>query len=245
MSELAIDSNWSEEETGGARSSRRKVALRYLCFLLGLLVNSFGVALITKAALGTSPISSIPYVLDLRFEPTFGEMTFVLNMVYILGQVVLLRRQFQPIQLLQVVANVIFSAFIDVSMGLLWWLSPSSLPAELLTLAAGCCILAFGISVEVAPDVIVVPGEGIVRAISSTLDRPFGTCKLCFDTTLVAIACALSMHFFGYLNGLGVGTIVSALAVGPIVNAINGHVPLIGAVRNLVPETASGEAAEA
>ena len=228
MSELvaSIRSSVSRAEAG-------RLVLRYLCFAAGLIVNSFGIAFITKAALGTSPISSIPYVLDLRFQPTFGEFTFVLNMVYIVAQVALLRRDFQPIQLLQVVANLVFSAFIDVSMGLLSWLAPVALPAQLGSLALGCCILAFGLSIEVAPRVIVVPGEGIVRAIASKLDRPFGTCKLCFDATLVLIACALSLLFFGYLNGLGVGTIVAALAVGPIVNLINAHLPLIAAIRRL------------
>lgn len=72
-----------------------------------------------------------------------------------------------------------------------------------------------------------------MRAISSTLGRPFGTCKLCFDITLVLIACGLSFAFFGGLNGLGVGTIASALAVGPIVNAIDRRVPLISAIRSL------------
>ncbi len=228
MSELvaSIRSSVSRAEAG-------RLALRYLCFAAGLIVNSFGIAFITKAALGTSPISSIPYVLDLRFQPTFGEFTFVLNMVYIVAQVVLLRRDFQPIQLLQVVANLVFSAFIDVSMGLLSWLAPAALPAQLGSLALGCCILAFGLSIEVAPRVIVVPGEGIVRAIASKLDRPFGTCKLCFDATLVLIACALSLLFFGCINGLGLGTIVAALAVGPIVNLINAHLPLIAAIRRL------------
>ena len=231
MSELVAKLRWSV--VGEKDGAIGRIALRYLCFVAGLLINSFGVALITKAALGTSPISSIPYVLDLRFQPTFGEFTFVLNMVYILAQVVLLRRDFQPIQLLQVVANLIFSGFIDVSMGLLGWLSPASLPAMVLSLALGCCILAFGISVEVAPNVIVVPGEGVVRAISSVLRKPFGTCKLCFDGTLVVIACVLSIAFFGYLNGLGTGTIISALAVGPIVNAINARLPLIARLRSL------------
>lgn len=110
MSELTVKSDASRAEVG-------RVVLRCLCFTAGLLVNSFGVALITKAALGTSPISSIPYVLDLRFAPTFGQFTFVLNMAYIAAQAALLRRDFRPVQLLQVVANVIFSAFIDVSRG--------------------------------------------------------------------------------------------------------------------------------
>lgn len=236
MSELVVESGLSktgDSEKGKVGASHQALAPRYLCFAVGLIINSFGVAFITKAALGTSPISSIPYVLDLRFEPTFGEFTFVLNMVYIVAQAVLLRRDFKPVQLLQVVANIVFSAFIDVSMDLLWWLSPQGLPAEVFSLAVGCAILAFGIAVEVAPNVITVPGEGIVRAISSTVRRPFGTCKLCFDTTLVVIACALSFAFFGYLNGLGAGTIVSALVVGPICNLINAHVPLIGAIRGL------------
>lgn len=216
-----------------SRAGAGKLALRYLCFVAGLLINSFGIAFITKAALGTSPVSSIPYVLDLVFAPTFGETTFALGMVYIVAQITLLRRDFQPVQLLQVVANLIFSAFIDVSMGLLWWLAPAGLPEQLASLVLGCCILAFGLSVEVAPDVIFVPGEGIVRAIASKLGRPFGTCKLCFDATLVLIACGLSLLFFGYLNGLGVGTIVAAVIVGPIVNVFNAHLPLVAAIRRL------------
>ena len=42
-------------------------ARRYLIFLAGLFINSLGVSIITKADLGTSPISSIPYVLSLNF----------------------------------------------------------------------------------------------------------------------------------------------------------------------------------
>ncbi|MFR3881660.1 MAG: DUF6198 family protein [Lachnospiraceae bacterium] len=47
---------------------------RYLIFLVGLFVNSLGVSLITKANLGTSPISSIPYVLSLNFPFTLGNL---------------------------------------------------------------------------------------------------------------------------------------------------------------------------
>ena len=80
-----------------ARLHSERLIQRYLWFILGVCINSFGVAFITKAALGTSPISSIPYVLDLAFPPTFGETTFAMNLVYIVLQVVLLRRDFKPI----------------------------------------------------------------------------------------------------------------------------------------------------
>ena len=206
---------------------------RYLWFVLGVLINSFGVALITQAALGTSPISSIPYVLSLRFPITLGEFTFILNLVYILGQIVLLRRAFQPIQLLQIAVNVIFSAFIDVSMNLLSWLQPDHIAVKLIALILGCAILGVGISIEVAPDVLVVPGEGIVRAMTQVSGKRFGSVKVFFDCTLVAIALILSFLFFHGLNGLGLGTVISALIIGRFVNLYNRYLPLIPYLRGL------------
>lgn len=231
-------------QTASRALRRQRLIKRYLWFTLGVCINSFGVAFITKAALGTSPISSIPYVLDLAFPPTFGETTFAVNTLYVILQAVLLRRDFKPIQLLQLVVNLVFSALIDVSMSFLGWLNPATLPLQLASLAVGCAILGFGVSVEVAPNVITVPGEGIVRAIAAVTEKPFGTVKTCFDTTLVVIACIMSFIFFGRLNGLGVGTIISALAVGRLCNLYNRHVPLLAGIARLT-RTASGTPDEA
>lgn len=206
---------------------------RYLWFLAGVLINSFGVALITRAALGTSPISSLPYVLSFRFPVTLGQFTFAMNLFFILGQVLLLRRDFQPIQLLQVAVNAVFSAFIDVSMDLLSWLEISSLPMAVLVLVLGCAVLAFGISVEVAPRVLMVPGEGIVQAIAAVTGWRFGSVKVGFDAALVATALVLSLLFFHRLQGLGAGTILSALAVGRFVNLYNRRLPLISRISAL------------
>ena len=206
---------------------------RYLWFLAGVLINSFGVALITRAALGTSPISSLPYVLSFRFPVTLGQFTFAMNLFFILGQVLLLRRDFQPIQLLQVAVNAVFSAFIDVSMDLLSWLEISSLPMAVLVLVLGCAVLAFGISVEVAPRVLMVPGEGIVQAIATVTGWRFGNVKTAFDATLVSTALLLSLLFFHRLQGLGIGTIFSALAVGRFVDLYNRRLPLISRISAL------------
>ena len=206
---------------------------RYLWFLTGVLINSFGVALITRAALGTSPISSLPYVLSFRFPVTLGQFTFAMNLFFILGQVLLLRRDFQPIQLLQVAVNAVFSAFIDVSMGLLSWLEISSLPMAVLVLVLGCAVLAFGISVEVAPRVLMVPGEGIVQAIAAVTGWRFGNVKVGFDAALVSTALVLSLLFFHRLQGLGAGTILSALSVGRFVNLYNRRLPLISRISAL------------
>ncbi len=207
---------------------------RYLFFLLGLAINSFGIAFITKSALGTSQISSVPYVFSLEFDKlSFGGWSFIMNMVYIILQIVILRKNFQPVQLLQIVVNVLFSSFIDVGMFLLGWFNPVSWPMRLISLAIGCVILAVGISIEVAPDVVAVPGEGIVRTISQYKGWEFGTVKIAFDLTLICIALIFSLLFSGGLRGLGLGTLVSALTVGKLVSIVNKHFPLIPYIHSL------------
>lgn len=205
----------------------KKLFFRYIWFILGILINSFGIAFITKASLGTSPISSVPYVLSFRFPLSFGGFTFLLNMLFILGEVVLLRRQFHPYQYLQIVVNMIFSSFIDVSMTLLGSFTPTHFASQILSLLTGCAILALGICVEVAPNVLVVPGEGIVKAIAQVSRKKFGSVKVIFDVTLILTAACLFLLFFRHLNGLGIGTIISALLVGRIVNFIQKHLHIL------------------
>lgn len=211
----------------------KHLAVRYLFFVLGLLINSFGIAFITKSNLGTSQISSLPYVLSLRFPLSFGGFTFLMNTVFILIQIAIQRRNFPPVQLLQIAANVLFSGFIDVSMAALSWLHPAGWLARGGCMLIGCAILACGISIEIAPDVITVPGEGLVRVLAQATGKDFGRVKLVFDLSLIAIAAALSLLFFGRLQGVGLGTVVSALIVGPLVSLFGRGLPGLGRIRAL------------
>ena len=166
-------------------------------------------------------------MLSLRFPLSFGGFTFIMNTVFILIQIAIQRRDFPPVQLLQIAANVLFSGFIDVSMAALNWLHPAG------CMLLGCAILACGISIEIAPDVITVPGEGLVRVLAQTTGKDFGRVKLVFDVTLIIIASALSLLFFRRLQGVGIGTVVSALVVGPLVSLFGRVLPGLGRIRAL------------
>lgn len=118
-------------------------------------------------------------------------------------------------------------------MGMLWWLNLQGVIEGLLAVVAGSAILGFGVAVEVAPNVLVVPGEGIVRAISIVTHKRLGSVKRVFDCSLVLLAVVFSLTLFGCLRGVGAGTIISAFIVGGFVNFYNKHVPLIGFIVNL------------
>ena len=211
-----------------------KTIQRYVFFLCGLFINSFGIAFITKSALGTSQFSSIPYVISLNFSKiSFGTATFIFNMLFVLIELLILKKKFKLIQSLQIVANILFSWFIDISMYFLNWFQLDNLILRFICLLIGCAILALGISIEVAPDTIVVPGEGIVRVIAQETHKEFGKIKIYFDVTLIIIATILSFVFFHSLKGVGIGTIISALLVGKFVQLIDNHFGLIKYIKGL------------
>ena len=187
---------------------------RYIIFLVGLFVNSLGVSLITKANLGTSPISSIPYVLSLNFPLTLGNFTIIFSILLIILQLFILRKNFKLEHLLQIPISILFGYFIDLTMLLFSFVNPTAYIAKLIYLLIGCVILGFGVYMEVLADVAMLPGESFVRAIVQTWHREFGSTKVCFDVSMAVIAAALSFILAHRLDGVREGTVIAALLVG-------------------------------
>ena len=193
---------------------------RYLIFLVGLFVNSLGVSLITKANLGTSPISSIPYVLSLNFPFTLGNFTIFFSILLIILQLIILRKNFKLEHILQIPVSIIFGYFIDLTMILFSWVNPEAYIMKIVYLLIGCLILGVGVYMEVLADVVMLPGESFVRAIVLTWKTNFGTTKICFDVSMSVIAAVLSFVFAGRLAGVREGTVIAALLVGFIARLI-------------------------
>lgn len=189
---------------------------RYFVFFIGLFINSFGVVFVTKANLGNTPISSIPYILSLGFAPTLGVFTILFCLFLIVLQVVILGKKFEKASLLQIPVSIAFGYFIDFSMNLLVWVSPESYVMRFAALAAGCIILGFGVYIEVIADVVMLPGEAFVKAVTCIFYTEFGITKVCFDATMTIFATILSFVMFSSLRGVGIGTVIAALMVGII-----------------------------
>lgn len=196
--------------------NQKHLLKRYIIFLIGLFINAFGVSFITKASLGTSPISSIPYTLSLGFRPTLGQFTILFSILLIALQFLLLRNNFKKHQLLQIPVSILFGYFIDAAMLLLESMNPASYPLQILSLLCGCLILGFGVYTEVLADVIMLPGEAFVKAVTSVFHTEFGLTKVVFDASMAVSAAVLSVCFFHQVRGVREGTLIAALAVGII-----------------------------
>ncbi len=201
--------------------SKKELFRRYVFFVAGLFVNSLGISLITKANLGTSPISSIPYTLSLGFPLSLGMFTLIFSVLLILIQLAILRKRFTKELWLQLPISVVFSAFIDLTMAMLFFIHPQNYVTQMISLLVGCLILGFGVFMEVAANVVMLPGECTVRAISSTLHTDFGKTKVAVDVTMALTAGVLGLALYWEIAGVREGSLISALLVGFLARIFN------------------------
>lgn len=189
---------------------------RYLLLLVGLAIMAFGVAFSIKASLGTSPISSVPYVVSLFAPLTVGTATIIMHCVFILLQILILRKKYHPIQLMQLSVAFFFGYLTDFGVWAVQGITCDHYLQQWLVCLIGIFLVAVGVSLEVKAGVVVLAGEGVVLAICKVIPVKFGYMKVGFDVTLVAIACVLSFVFTGRLQGVREGTVAAALLVGLI-----------------------------
>ncbi len=204
--------------------SKSEIAKRYILFIISLLFSALGVAFTKCAELGVSPISSVANVLSFKFSfLTLGTWLIIWNCCLIVGQIILLRKKFQMIQLLQVPLSFLFGWFTDFGMWIVSHIPASSYPARFAMMLIGIVILAFGISLAVIANVVMNSGEAFVKAIADTFNKNFGNVKIFFDVTCVVLAVILSLIFFNFkIVGTREGTVVSALLTGVVVKFFTG-----------------------
>lgn len=139
---------------------KKEIAKRYGLLVIGLFFAALGVALTKRGELGVSPISSVANVLSYQFtDLTLGSWLILWNCVLILGQILLLRRNFQPIQFLQIPLSFLFGWFTDFGMWLVSFLPVQVYAVRLLMVLAGTVVLGFGITLSVIADQIMNSGE--------------------------------------------------------------------------------------
>ena len=192
---------------------------RYALFIISLFISALGVAITKKAGLGVSPISSTANVMSLKFtQLSLGNWLIIWNCVLIAGQILILRKKFQWIQLIQIPLSFLFGWFTDFGMWIFSFLDPQSYPLKLACVLVGTVVLGFGIVLSVIANVVMNSGEAFVKAVSDTIHKEFGTVKVVFDISCVILAVVLSMCFFDFkIEGTREGTIIAAVCTGFVV----------------------------
>lgn len=201
----------------------KELGLRYGISTLGLILVALGVGISIKSNLGIAPPSCPPTILNLRFTAiSVGSFTWMMHLLFILLQVVILRKRFKLKYLMQIPAAFVFGYMCD---GAIWLFDSIQAPAtnyavQILLSLAAVVVTALGIKLEVLGRSWILAGDMTTAILADEVKKPFGTVKVVFDVALVAITALLAWIFFGLLTGNGStvvireGTIILAVLTG-------------------------------
>lgn len=198
---------------------KKETTERYILFIISLFFSAIGVAVTKHGELGVSPISSVANVLSCQYTSrSLGMWLIIWNCILILGQIIILRKEFKPVQFLQIPLSFLFGYFTDFGMWCVSFIPASLYIVRLALVFIGIIILSFGIALSVIANVIMNSGEAFVKAISDKTKINFGNVKIGFDVCCVVIAVIMSLIFFdGKIVGTREGTVITALLTGLIV----------------------------
>lgn len=192
---------------------------RILVYIIGLFIMTIGISFSVKSNLGVSPVSSIPYTMTLVWGIEMGKATILMHSVLIALQVIILRKDFKLISLLQLVVSIMFGYFTTFSNYMMSFLpATDNYVIRLVYLAISIVCVAGGILLYLTADIMPLAGEGIIGAVAFKTGKPFPKVKVGFDVSMVGISlitCATSIHSFGSVRE---GTIIASIMVGMVLD---------------------------
>lgn len=195
-----------------------KLLKRILIYIVGLFCLALGVAFSINSRLGVSPVNSLPYIISLITGKEIGLCVIAVFSLYIVIQILILRREFKWINLTQIIFSTIFGYFVDFAKFILGDFSIPTYAGQLLMLAISILLVALGVCLYLDVKLVKMPMEGMTAAINEKILKklPFHDVKVIMDCTVVAIGMIFSLTFLSGIVGIREGTILCALLVGKI-----------------------------
>lgn len=197
--------------------------------LFSLIMSSISSVLSTKAVLGTSPITAVPFVISSGTDLSFGTAIFIFNIILALMGIVVMGHNYKLFYLLTVPTVLLFSCICDIFTAVFCFIDVSNnYLGQWILVILSSITLAIGLAFNIASSITMLPADFFVRFVNVRSRVNFGTVKLIFDVILVIIAALLSMSMLGEIIGIREGTLFIALTVGPMTKYLLGLLTKIG-----------------
>lgn len=196
-------------------------ARRVTIYIFGLLLLAMGAVVAVKSNLGISPVNSVPYVLSCITPYEQGFMTTLVFCVYIILQVFLLRKEFQLVQLTQILCAALFGYFITLWTRLLYFPAPESYVLRLLLTFFSILLIGAGMTLYLCANLIPQPAEGLCLAIQRKTGWKYSNIKVAFDCIMVGLSALLSLWASGHISGVREGTIIAMFSVGYVIGFLS------------------------
>ena len=199
-----------------------RIARRLFMYVLGLFFLALGVAFSISSDLGVSPVNSLPYATSLVSGLPMSVCVPTIFGVYILLQIIILRRDYKWKNLLQLPFSFLFGYLTDFTKYIFRFLVAGNYVIQLAFLVVSICCVGLGLVFYLSANLVPMPMEGLTLAISAKFPKiKFHNLKISADCASVLLAVVITFVFSGHSQGVREGTVLTAIAVGKVMAVID------------------------
>lgn len=193
---------------------------RYIAYSMGLILVALGTILGIKSDLGVSVATAPAYVLNAQYSAiSFGTFNYIVQ-GFVLILFFALMKSIKLRYFLTFVTSVIFGFVLDFTDILLQAVTVDLWYLKLFYFVISIVLIAGGLVFFIRSGLPIMPFDIFVSEISQKYNIQLGRFKMSFDLTTLALAVVLSFAYFGLLNGIYIGTVISAFAIGPVMDLL-------------------------
>jgi uncharacterized membrane protein YczE len=187
------------------------------CLLVVLITfTGVGVAISLKASIGVGAwdamTQSIAYLSGIKI----GTIGIILNCLCVLGQVLLLRKNFKPLQLLQVPVSILLGIVVNFFLyDVLSCFSWENYILRFILFILAVLLIAFSVSAVMVLNIVTFAVEGFCMALSKKINKDFSRIRQGADIFSIVVSLIITFGLSQMLT-LREGTIIGMLIFGPL-----------------------------
>ena len=199
--------------------SQKKIFSCELALVIATLLNSFCVSLINKSGFGITTLSSVPLVLSHIYTSlSFGTWNFIFQGATIL-MLIIVTKHFEIGYFISFGIAIIFGALLDIY-GVIMMNWPNTFAFRILYFTVGSLLVTVGAALYIKCMLPALPFDTVIRDLTKYMKSSVKKVKTSFDLICIIITLSLSMFKLGFVDGVGIGTIICALFTGTITNRV-------------------------
>ncbi len=188
---------------------------RYLLVIIGFMVVGIAVAFTLKANVGVGAYDAMAKSVSDIIGIEVGTMGIIFNCTCVLGQIIILRKNFRIIQLLQIPLSILLGTIINFVLYQCLLFEMNSFILSLIVFLIATCVAAFGVSIVMLVDEVTFALEGFCMCIADLIHIPFHVTRQAADVISIIVIVIIT-PLFNIPWSLGVGTILAMLIFGPL-----------------------------
>lgn len=196
----------------------RKFIKNIILLTICVIITATGASLALKAAVGVGAWDALSQSISSVLGIKVGTFSMILNISCVVIQIILLKKNFKPIQLLQIFIAVLLGSVVNfMYYDVFSRFTINNYFMKLILLVLSQVICAVGVASLVTINFISFPLESCCMVISKRRNKNFGFIRQLVDIISILISLAVALIFKDNI-AVREGTIISMLIFGPMLN---------------------------